>query len=259
MGTIIYFEEDPGRDGVIRFVNEYRGKRWYRKERIKYSLSCIDANPFVDESLMDEVCNRVKRDYPESKIYRTTFDEFEHSFIDNKFWVIARHGQDCEVLDYFSLLEKGVCVWTKDIQDILVILDEESAKDSVDVFRSYSNSDRILARPVYLNMKNKLLLRNFMIICVRKDNEDSPRYFKKIDKYNRVQTVATSNYARKFSYRSALSTYEYLRMNNKRYEYAVIPALNDNVHGDAFASYIKSHNIPRMVQMDFKLKMLNGK
>lgn len=254
MGTLIYFEEDPKHYGAIRFVSGYRAKRWYWKEKISYSLSSSSAYPFMDNYIKDKVCERIKRDYPNAKIYCTDGPSFDKNFALHKFWVIARYTGSYQEEFYNGHDQQYKATYTKDISDVRIMLSESSAKETLRTIQQ-TTRDRVFIRALYLNLVNELLTPVFMITCTSKGNGET-KFFRKLDG-NRVRMVGTSGAATKFTYEEVLERFAYLQQHNKNFLYAVMPVFKDNVSARNIESYMKENKVSRMVVMDLQLKHLN--
>ena len=256
MGTIIYFEETEKRRCAIRFVKNFRKKGWLRKERIEYSFSSIEGTPFIDNEVMAMVCERIKKDYPDAKIYCTEWSEFEKTFNTHKFWVICTYDEKGDAAGYFSYIAGKSVKWTNDIEDAEISLDRKSASDSADNIRKLCGPGaRVTVKSVYVNLVNLLLTPIMMITCTSKGN-DQTKYFRKLDG-NRLRLVSTSEAATKFNYENAIGMWEFLKTHNKNFLYAVLPAFKDNVNCKDIENYMRDKNVSRMIVMDMQLKFLN--
>ena len=257
MGRIIYFEETEKRRCAIRFVKNFRKKGWLRKERIEYSFFSIEGTPFIDNEVMAMVCERIKKDYPDAKIYCTEWSEFEKTFNTHKFWVICTYDEKGDAAGYFTHIAGKNVKWTNDIEDAEISLDRKSASDSADNIRKLCGPGaRVTVKSVYVNLVNLLLTPIMMITCTSKSGKEETKYFARL-KGNRIRLVNTSEAARKFTYTEVLEMYEHLQTHNKNFLYAVLPVFKDNVHYKNLEAYIKEKNVSRMVQMTTKLKWIN--
>ena len=257
MGTIIYFEETHKCSCVVRFVKDFQKKGWFRKERIEYSLSSIECTPFTNNEVIDKVCERIRKDYPNAKIFCTERLEFEKTFRTHKVWVICTYDEKGNVAGYLSHVAGKRAMWTNDIDDAEISFDLESASASSDNIRKLCGlGARVGLRSVYLNLVNQLLTPIMMITCTSKRGKEETKYLARLEN-NRLRLVNTSDAAKKFTYTEVLKMFEHLQTHNKNFLYAVLPAFKDNVHYKNLEAYVKEKNVSRMVQMTTKLKWIN--
>lgn len=254
MGKIVCFEDGVKKYGVVRFVKSFRHKRLFRKEKISYTLSSSFATEFDDVVLLADVCNRVKKDYPNAKISCMGMDEFLSKYMTHEFWIIVRCDEKGDNEDYFSSYYGQDAQWTHDINDSMLYLDYEDCRSSAEIIRR--TGDRILVRGIFLNLINELLTHVMMITCASKRGDGEAKYFSKLEG-NRVRLVNTSNSAKKFTYREALECFDYLCKHNKSFWYAVLPVFKDNVHYKNIEAYMREKKISRMIMMTHKLNWFN--
>ena len=268
MGTLIYFEDGNSRCGIIRFVKNFRKKNWFRKERIDYTLSCIDGNPFIEPAIVDLVCARVKKDFPHAKVYCTDYAEFHSKYYSHRFWIICNYGNNdnhhlrcvhdgSSDISYFSYVAGKRVVWTTDLDDMELHMDQQSAQQSADNIRRLCGSGAMVyVSCVYLNLENMLLTPIMMLTCTSKRGKEETKYFARLEG-NRIRLVNTSDAARKFTYTEVFEMFEHLQTRNKNFKYAVLPVFKDNVHCRNLEEYIREKKVSRMIQMTAKLKWLN--
>ena len=177
MGTIFYFEEDEKKKSVIIFVKDYKEKKWFRKERIDYTLSAVECKGFTDPAVMGKVCERIRKDYERSKIDCCGYSDFEDKFALHAFWLICLYDDDGTAVSYFNYLTGKEVKWTDDIEDAELYLDEWSAKESCDNVRKIGGIGvKVAVKRVYLNVVNGLLEPCFMITCTSKSNDNGSRW-----------------------------------------------------------------------------------
>lgn len=255
MAKIVLFEENEKQKSVIRFVKGFRKKSWFRKERVEYTLILTEAYWFVEDKLVPEfVTERIKKDYPDSRVEIMDMDDFFEKYVLHRFWVIARYADDDQE-EYYSgngLFNKAT--YSKDMTEVRMIMSESSAKETLRSIQQ-TTRDMVFIRTLYLNLVNELLTPVFMITCTSKGNDET-KFFKKLDG-NRVRMVGTSGAAAKFTYEEVLERFVYLQQHNKNFLYAVMPVFKDNVSARNIESYMKENKVSRMVLMDLQLKHLN--
>ena len=257
METIIYFEEDGKKHGVIRFVSGYRKKRFLRKERIEYTFSSASSKDFIDEEEIGMVLERIKKDYPDAVIHLTTWDKFLERYKKHVFWLIAYIddiGQKSPS-GYYSGSSCGHVEWTNDIEDAEIGLDDDTTDDTVNNIRK-STGKKVFMMPVYLDLVNGLLEPNFMITCTGKKGKQETKYFARMEGA-RLRLNTTSDAAKKFTYKEVLAMFEFLQSNNKNFLYAALPVFKENVHYKQLDNYLKKNKVSRMVQMTTKLRWMN--
>lgn len=255
MEKIVYFEENENQKCIIRFVKGYRRRRWFLKEKICYSYSCIDGLPFIDEETLSKVCERVKKDYPHAKVHCEEFIEFSRKYNLQRFWVIAKWNKN-EVQEFYN----GDDQWRKptyttDINDVRMMLSKSSAEETLRTIQQ-TTRDRVWVMPVYLNMTNELLTPVMMITCTSKSGKQETKFFARIEG-NRIRLVNTSDAAHKFTYEEVLRQFEFLQTHNKNFLYAVLPVFKHNVNYRNLEAYIRENNVSRMIVMDLQLRFLN--
>ena len=257
MGTIIYFVENENRKCVIRFVKSYRAKSWWRRERIEYSLSLLEGSDFVDSAVTDKVYERIQKDFPNARIYLTNLGQFHRMFDTHRFWLICSFAKTNENEGYFSHIMSQKVMWTSNINDADLYLDEKSAEDSANNIRRLCGTTAMVGiMPIYLNFVNMLLTPIMMITCTSKFGKQETKYFARLDG-NRLRLVNTSNAAKKFTYTEVMDMFEHLRSHNKNFLYAVLPVFKDNVNCKDIERYMKENKVSRMIVLDLKLKHLN--
>ncbi len=256
MEEIIYFEENPKRHGVIRFVKNYRRGNWFRKERIEYCLTSTDSLSFNDQADIDKACARIKKDYPDAKISHDTFSAFSKKYDLHRFWVIA-HWENKVKMYYDGSDGHGKATYTTDMDSVRMMLSYRSARETLLTIQQ-TTRDRVWVMPVYLNLVNELLTPVMMITCTTKRSKQETKYLARVEG-NRLRLVNTSDAAQKFAYEAVLTMYEHLVTHNKNFMYAVLPVFKDNVHCRNIENYMREKKISRMVVMDLQLKFLNRK
>ena len=259
MEGIIYFEENPKKNGVIRFVSKYQRKRFLRRESIAYSSCVFTAPIFTNEEIIERVFARVRKDYPDAKIYCTYCFEFVEKYKTHRFWMIARYGgkSSNEPDAYFSAIIKKDVVWTQYFEDAELWLDREKAEEAVKTIRQASG-ERIALSLVYLNLINCLLTPVMMIVCTSKSGKKEMKYLSKIEG-NRLRLVNTSDSAMRLTFADAQETFDHLVSNNKNFHYAVLPAFKENVFYKDIEKYVYEKKISRKVALTMKLKYLQRK
>lgn len=257
MEYYIYFEENGKRHSVIRFVKDYSDRRWFRKERISYSISMDEACIFVDEELVKKVCDRIIKDYPDARIYCTPSEEIDERLEFHEFWVICRYDDRNNLKDFYKAESRKSIGWTADMEDVIIICDEDFARQHCQLLRS-KTGERISAKSVYLSLNNRLLTPVMMITCTSKSGKRETKFFARLEG-KRIRLVNTSAYAKFFTYSEAMHTYEYLKVHNKNFLYAVLPRFDDNVSYRDIEWYMKEKQISRAVRVSFKLKQINHK
>jgi len=256
MEEIIYFEENPKRHGVIRFVKSYSKGKWYRKERIEYCMESTDSLTFNDQADVDKACERIKKDYPDAKISHESFAAFSEKYDLHRFWVIAHWVKD--VKEFYDGYD-GQCkaTYTTDMDSVRMMLSYSSARETYLTIQQ-TTRDRVWVMSVYLNLVNELLTPVMMITCTTKRDKQVTKYLARVEG-NRLRLVNTSNAAQKFTYEAVLIMFEHLVSHNKSFGYSVIPVFKDNVHCRNIENYMRENKISRMVVMDLQLKFLNRK
>lgn len=257
MAIFIYFEESDKRKCAIRFVSNYRTAKWYRREKIGYSLLATSGMPVTEATELQKIYLRIEKDYPDARIYCTEWEVFRDLHKKRQFWVICKFNENSEIDGYYSCTKRGNVEWTNDIDDADIYLDNQTADESGRTIGQLCQPDtKIGIAQIYLNLVNELLTPIFMITCTSKTGKQSTQYFAKLDG-NRLRLVRTSDAAKKFTYSDVLAMFEHLKSHNKNFLYAVLPAFKDNVHCNDIERYIGDMRVSRLVQMDIKLKSLN--
>lgn len=254
MERIVLFTENVKRGEVIRFVKDFRKKNLFRKERIEYTLTPIDAYWFCEDMPVPEfVTERIKKDYPDARVEIMGTDDFFEKYYLHRFWVITRYSEDCQEEYYSGCDRYKKPNYSKDMSEVRMIFSDSSANETLRTIQQ-TTRDRVFVKCIYLDLINELLTPVFMITCTNKSNNNT-RFFKKLDG-NRVRTVGTSDIASKFTYEEVLERFAYLQQHNKNYLYAVLPVFKDNVSARNIESYMKENKVSRMVVMDLQLKHL---
>lgn len=254
MNKLVIFREHEKKHGAFLFVKSYRRKHWFSREKAEYSIEISDAHPFIDNEEMADVCEKVKKDYPEAEIYCEDYKTFTERFYKHRFWVIGRWSEDGTEEFYEGSDQNNKPTYTKDLDSVRFMLSQSSANETLNTIRS-STRDMAYTRPVFLTLENELLSPCMMITCTSKRSGNT-KYFSKLDG-NRLRLVGTSKAATLYSYEVVIQIWEHLRQHNKNFLYAVLPAFADNVPARNIETYMKSHNVSRMVVMDLQLRFLN--
>lgn len=256
MNKFVIFREDKSNHGAIMFVKSFRPKRWFRREKILYSISASDANPFTDNEVMAKVCERIKRDYPNAEIWCEDYRSFTERMAKHRFWVIGRWRDDGNEEFYQGNDMHNKPEYTTDLNDVRFILAESSANETLNTIRK-STRDRVYTRVVFLSLENELLSPCMMITCTSKGSGVT-KYFAR-EEGSRLRLVMTSQAAAKFDYEEALRMWEYLRTHNKNFIYAVLPEFKDNVNCKNIEAYMREKKVSRMIVLDLQLKFVNRK
>ncbi len=254
MGKYVIFREDKNKHGVYLFVKSFRARRWFRKEKIEYCISADQAEDFTDNELLAKVCERVKKDYPNAEIFCEDYRTFTDRMAKHGFWVIGRWREDGTEEFYCDNDRHGKPEYTTDMNDVRFILSESSANETLRTIRK-STRDRAYTRVVFLSLENELLSPCMMITCTSKGSGVT-KFFAR-EEGSRLRLVLTSQAAAKFTYEIALTMFEWLRINNKNFLYAVMPVFKDNVRSSDIEKYMREKKVSRMIVMDLQLKHLN--
>lgn len=254
MSKIVYFEENENQKCIIRFVKGYRRGRWFLREKIVYSYSSIDGQPYVDDETLERVKARVMKDFPKAKIHCDEWNEFSRKYQLQKFWVIGRWNENGREEFYSGNDQFNKPTYSEDMQEVRMMFAESSANETLRTIQQ-TTRDRVYTRTVYLNLVNELLTPVLMITCTSKGN-DQTKYFRKLDG-NRLRLVSTSEAATKFAYENAIQMWEFLKTHNKNFLYAVLPVFKDNVNCKDIENYMRDKKVSRMIVMDMQLKFLN--
>lgn len=254
MEKYVIFREDKNKHGVYLFVKKFEPKRWFRREKIEYCIGVNQAESYSDSVVLDKVCERIKRDFPNAEIICDDYASIVNRLKNHQFWLIGRWKDDSTEEFYCDNDLDNKPSYTQDMNDVRFSLSVSSAKETLQTIRK-STRDRVYVCFAYLSLENKLLSNCMMITCTSKKSGVT-KYFAREDG-KRLRLVATSNAARKFSYEFALCMFDYLRTNNKNFLYAVLPVFKDNVNSKDIERYMQENKISRMIAMDLKLKFLN--
>lgn len=254
MKKCVIFREDKTKHGVYLFVSKFLPKKWFRKEKIEYCINGAHAEEFDDNDLMAMVCERVKKDYPNAEIICEDYATFFDYMTNHRFWVIGRWREDSKEEFYCGSDQHGKPEYTTDLNDVRFSLSETSANETLQRIRK-STRDRAYTRVVFLSLENELLSPCMMIAC-RSKSSGVTKFYARMEG-NRLRLVMTSQAATKFDYEAVLRMYEYLRMLNKNFSYAVLPVFEDNVSAKNIEQYMEEHKVSRMVVLDLQLKHLN--
>lgn len=255
MEKYVIFREDKSKNGVYLFVKEFKPKKWLRREKIEYCISADQAQTFKP-SMMAKVCDRIKRDYPNAEIICDDYREFTDRMVRHRFWVIGRWRDDGTEEFYSGNDQHNKPEYTTDLNEVRFSLAESSTNETLQTIRK-STRDRVYSRLVFLSLENELLSPCMMITCTSKGSGVTKFYSR--EEGNRLRLVMTSFVAAKFDYETALKMWEYLKMQNKNFLYAVLPVFKDNVSAKNLEAYMKANHVSRMIVMDVQLKFLNRK
>ena len=256
MEKYVIFREDKSKNGVYLFVKKFVPKRWFRREKIEYCASADQAELFADNDVMAKVCDRIKKDFPNAEIICDDFCSFTTKMAKHRFWVIGRWREDGKEEFYCGSDQHGKPEYTTDLNDVRFSLSESSINETLQTVRK-STRDRAYTRIVFLTLENELLSPCMMITCTSKNNGVT-KFFAR-EEGSRLRLVMTSQAAAKFDYETALKMWEYLKMQNKNFLYAVLPVFKDNVSAKNIEQYMREHKVSRMIVMDLQLKFLNRK
>ena len=87
MAKVIYFDAEPTKKGVIRFVEDYRRGGFLRKEKIQYGIAG-GYLPVIDDA--QGIYVKIVRDYPNALIYYGTVADIERRLETKRFWLIGK-------------------------------------------------------------------------------------------------------------------------------------------------------------------------
>lgn len=250
MAKVIYFDAEPTKKGVIRFVEDYRRGGFLRKEKIQYGIAG-GYLPVVDEE--QGIDGRIMRDYPSAIVYYGTVAEIERRLDTKRFWLIGKdtsRGIDM----YYSHVAGGKVEWTNDVVNAEVQFDEQAAISTVSELRRAG--EKAVVIPVYMNFDNPLLGRNFIILCKSKKSGVT-KYFARHEEGNRIRLVKNSSSAARFTYTEAVGMFESLKGSNKAFFYTVCPAFKDNVNFMGIEDYMSSGKVAKAIAVSDKLKWMN--
>lgn len=251
---IIFFTERASGCSIIRFVKGFRKRKWWRKERVEYTVNSIEAYQFgKEEEVPVFIEERIRKDYPESHYNLVSIDSFFTTFQNCLFYTIERWKE--VNVDYFTHFDNGAAGFSTDMDEVFMTLAKDSAEETKKTIL-IKQKEILVLRPVYLNIFNYLMLESFMITCTHKQSGET-FYFKDIDSSNRVRTCRTSRTAMRFSYECALKWFDRLRLHHKMFLYAVLPVFKDNVHCKNIAEYMESKNVSREIVMSFRINDIN--
>lgn len=260
MKTFIFFENEK-KFSPIFFVREYKKKRWFRPEKISYTLSPENGLVFEDEELIDLVSKRICKDFSNARIHKVNKPVFHEKYKEHVFWVIGDfdEGKSNDCASFYSGESRKEVFWTQNLEDAEVYMDLDCANQTADnIRRKVGTEKKVSVKPIYLNLCNGLLTPIMMITCTSKGGKQETKYFSKIDKEGyRLRLVRTSDAARKFTYRGAIQMFDFLKSRNKNFLYAILPTFSDNVKCDDIESYMKENQVSRMVSVTLKLKNFN--
>lgn len=250
MAKVIYFDAEPMKKGVIRFVEDYRRGGFLRKEKIQYGIAG-GYLPVVDEA--KGIYDRIVRDYPPALVYYGTVVEIERRLDTQRFWLIGKDtGKGFDV--YYSHVTAGHVEWTSDVTNAEIQFDEQAAISAVTELRRAG--EKAVVVPVYMNFENPLLGKNFIILCKSKKSGVT-KYFARHEDGNRIRLVKNSDSAARFTYAEAVGMFDSLKGSNKAFFYTVCPAFKDNVSFTGIEDYMASGKIAKAIAVSDKLKWMN--
>lgn len=250
MAKVIYFDAEPTKKGVIRFVEDYRRGGFLRKEKIQYGIAG-GYLPVVDEE--QGIDGRIMRDYPSAIIYYGTVAEIERRLETKRFWLIGKdNGKGIDM--YYSHITAGEVEWTNDVVNAEVQFDEQAAISTVSELRRAG--EKAVVIPVYMNFDNPLLGKNFIILCKSKKSGVT-KFFARHEEGNRIRLVKNSGSAARFTYAEAVGMFESLKGSNKAFFYTVCPAFRDNVNFTGIEDYMASGKVAKAIAVSDKLKWMN--
>jgi len=250
MAKVIYFDAEPTKKGVIRFVEDYRRGGFLRKEKIQYGIAG-GYLPVVDD--FHGAFSRVVRDNPNAVVYDGTVIDTERKLETKRFWLIGKDtGKGFDV--YYSHVTAGKVEWTSDVTNAEIQFDEQAAVNTVTELRRAG--EKAVVVPVYMNFENPLLGRNFIILCKSKKSGVT-KYFARHEEGNRIRLVKNSYSAARFTYAEAVGMFESLKGSNKAFFYTVCPAFKDNVNFTGIEGYMASGKVAKAIAVSDKLKWMN--
>ena len=250
MAKVIYFDAEPTKKGVIRFVEDYRMGGFLRKEKIQYGIAG-GYLPVVDDA--KGIYDRIVRDYPSALVYYGTVAEIEHRLGTKRFWLIGKDtGRGFDV--YYSHVTAGHVEWTSDVTNAEIQFDEQAAISTVSELRR--TREKAVVVPVYMNFDNPLLCKNFIILCKSKKSGVT-KYFARHEEGNRIRLVKNSDVAARFTYEEAFALQDSLKQSNKAFFYTVRPAFRENVHFTSLKDYLASGKVAVAVSVSDKLNFMN--
>ena len=250
MAKVIYFDAEPTKKGVIRFVEDYRRGGFLRKEKIQYGIAG-GYLPVVDEA--HGIYDKIVRDYPDAIVYYGTVADTERKLDTKRFWLIGKDtGRGFDV--YYSHVAAGKVEWTSDVANAEIQFDEQAAVSTVTELRRAG--EKAVVIPVYMNFDNPLLCKNFIILCKSKKSGVT-KYFARHEEGNRIRLVKNSYSAARFTYADAVGMFESLKGSNKAFFYTVCPAFRDNVNFMGIEDYMASGKVAKAIAVSDKLKWMN--
>ena len=250
MAKVIYFDAEPTKKGVIRFVEDYRRGGSLRKEKIQYGIAG-GYLPAVD--VVKGIYDRIVRDYPGAIIWDGMVVDTERKLDTKRFWLIGKDtGKGFDV--YYSHVVAGHIEWTSDVANAEIQFDEQAAVSTVTELRR--TGEKAVVIPVYMNFDNPLLGRNFIILCKSKKSGVT-KYFARHEEGNRIRLVKFSDSAARFNYAEAMETFESLKRTNKAFIYTMCPAFKGRVHFTDIDKMLESGKVARAVAVSDKLKWMN--
>ena len=94
MEKYVIFREDKNKHGVYLFVKKFEPKRWFRREKIEYCIGVNQAESYSDNVVLDKVCERIKRDFPNAEIICDDYASIVNRLKNHQFWLIGRWKDD---------------------------------------------------------------------------------------------------------------------------------------------------------------------
>jgi len=250
MAKVIYFDAEPTKKGVIRFVEDYRRGGFLRKEKIQYGIAG-GYLPVVDEE--QGIDGRIMRDYPSAVIYYGTVADVERRLETKRFWLIGKDtGKGIDM--YYSHVTAGKVEWTSDVTNAEIQFDEQAAISTVTELRRAG--EKAVVVPVYMNFDNPLLAKGFIILC-KSRKSGVTKYFARHEDGNRIRLVKSSDSAARFNYAEAVEMFESLKGSNKAFFYTVCQAFKDNVNFTGIEDYMASGKVAKAIAVSDKLKWMN--
>lgn len=250
MAKVIYFDAEPTKKGVIRFVEDYRMGGFLRKEKIQYGIAG-GYLPVVEEE--QSIYDRIVHDYPSAIVYYGTVADTERRLDTKRFWLIGKDaGKGIDM--YYSHVTAGHVEWTSDVPNAEIQFDEQAAVSTVSELRRAG--EKAVVVPVYMNFDNPLLAKGFIILCKSKKSGVT-KYFARHEEGNRIRLVKSSNSAARFTYAEAVGMFESLKGSNKAFFYTVCPAFKGNVNFTSIENYMASGKVAKAIAVSDKLKWMN--
>lgn len=251
MAKVIYFDAEPTKKGVIRFVEDYRRGGFLRKEKIQYGIAG-GYLPVVDEE--PGIYKKIARDFSvDAVIWKGETEVVEAALETKRFWLIGKDtGKGFDV--YYSHVTAGKVEWTSDVANAEIQFDEQAAVSTVTELRRAG--EKAVVVPVYMNFDNPLLGKNFIILCKSK-KIGVTKYFARHEEGNRIRLVKNSSSAARFTYAEAVGMFESLKGSNKAFFYTVCPAFKDNVNFTGIENYMASGKVAKAIAVSDKLKWMN--